>query len=353
MKAIIIFLYLSFCSFFSFSQLKTRLLKTEDVLPIELGSKISAEPAISHIRGIEVLDLRDDTTSMGYSFSSFYKKTSRIIFDGPTAYVVSKWIGNYLKIDKGNFGDKLLVCIKKLRLSNEARVKVFEHGHEGQPQNGWDEGILINIEFYLHREEFYYPLYRYDSVLNIDGKLPGDASMFVTTAFSSVLSKFFTINIEQRLTSARKLNLEEILSRRNKQTHIPIFTETAYKKGVYKTFEEFKMNAPSVTEYEYKKGKLGDVLYVKEGKNEFPDRMAWGFCDGKNVFINSSDIFSELIRDGNTFYFKGIKSITKTTRHRLETASLFNLATNTGQKRSAYSVDSKYYQIDMETGEVY
>ena len=113
------------------------------------------------------------------------------------------------------------------------------------------------------------------------------------------------------------------------------------------------MNAPSVAEFEYRKGKMGDVLYVKEGGNEFPDRTAWGFCDGKNIFINSSDIFSELIRDGNTFYFNGVKSITKKAIHNLMKTSLLNIATNTGEKHSVYSVDKKYYQIDMETGEVY
>jgi len=32
---------------------------------------------------------------------------------------------------------------------------------------------------------------------------------------------------------------------------------------------------------------------------------------------------------------------------------MFNLATNTGEKKTAYSLDYKYYIIDMETGEAY
>ena len=353
MKNIVVFFYLIFFAFLSFGQMKTPVINTGDTLQVKLESLISSQSVSKNIRRLEVLDLRDDTSSLGYITTKVSKKLKQLQFASSTEFVIGNWISNYLKIDKANVGDNLVVCLKKLRLSSEATLRVFENGHEGKPQNGWDEGVLIKAEFYLRKEQYYYPLYKYDSVLNIEGKLPDDAPMFLTDAFSSALSKLFTLNLEHIPESARKLTLEDIIARSNKETQIPILIETGFKKGVYKSFEEFKMNAPSVSEFEYRKGKMGDVLYVKEGGNEFPDRTAWGFCDGKNIFINSSDIFSELIRDGNTFYFKGVKSITKKARHNPLKASMFNLATNTGEKHSVYSVDGKYYQIDMETGEIY
>lgn len=353
MKTNAILLYLLFSSFLSFCQVKTPVIKAGDTLVVKLDSLVAFQHVSNNIRGVEVLDLRDDTSSIGYYVSKFFKKIRRLTFDTATDYVVGNWMCNYLKIDKGNVGDNLFVCLKKLRISNEATLRVFENGHEGQVDNGWDEGALVKIEFYLRREKYYFPLYRYDSLLNIEGKLPDDACMFLTTAFSSALSKLFTLNLEKVSETSRKLTLEDIVARSEKETQVPILIETSFKKGVYKTFDEFKMNAPSVADYEFKKGKFGDMLYVKEGDNEFPDRTAWGFCDGKNIFINSSDIFSELIRDGTTFYFKGIKSVTKKAKHRVLKSSTFNLATNSGEKHSVYSVDNKYYQIDMETGEVY
>ena len=353
MKNVVIFGYLIFFSFLSFAQIKTPVIKAGDTVQIKIDGLVSFQSVSKNIRSLEIIDLRDDTGSLGYFFIKSLKKIKRIVFDSSPEHLIRNWIGDYIQIDKGNVGDNLVVCLKKLRLSSEATLRVFENEHEGQPQNGWDEGVLIKMEFYLRKEQFYYPLYRYDSVLNIEGKLPNDAPMFLTTAFSSALSKLFTLNLEHIPESARKLTIEDIVARSNKETQIPILVETAFKKGVYKTFEEFKMNAPSVTEYQFRKGKFGDMLYVKEGDNEFPDRTAWGFCDGKNFFINSSDIFSELIRDGNTFYFSGVKSITKKAIHNLMKTSMLNIATNTGEKYSVYSVDKKYYQIDMETGEVY
>ena len=132
-----------------------------------------------------------------------------------------------------------------------------------------------------------------------------------------------------------------------------MLNEISFKKGVYKNFEEFKMNSPSLTDYDLRVGKLGDILYVKENGLEYPERKAWGFCNGTDIFINSADKYSKLIRRGNTFYFLGIKGIIRKTKHDLTRASIFNLATNSGVKYISYSKISKYYKVDMETGEVY
>jgi hypothetical protein len=68
------------------------------------------------------------------------------------------------------------------------------------------------------------------------------------------------------------------------------------KKGIYKTYEEFKNNSPSVPfEYEIKAVRLimesllyNDIVYQmnidKDKAKEIGD--VWGFCDGKIVYIN-------------------------------------------------------------------
>ena len=71
------------------------------------------------------------------------------------------------------------------------------------------------------------------------------------------------------------------------------------------------MNAPSLTEYELRRGKFGDILYVKEKGIEYPERNEWGFCNGTDLFINSTDKYSKLIKQQHSFYFAGIKGITK------------------------------------------
>lgn len=68
------------------------------------------------------------------------------------------------------------------------------------------------------------------------------------------------------------------------------------KRGIYKTYEEFKNNSPAVPlEYEIKAVRLimesqlyNDIVYQmeidKDKAREIGD--VWGFCDGKFVYIN-------------------------------------------------------------------
>ena len=77
-----------------------------------------------------------------------------------------------------------------------------------------------------------------------------------------------------------------------------IIDATVYKKGIYRTFEEFKYNTPSI-EFKYKTitkergygfmNTGGQVTYYlididrKLGKTI---GKVFGFCDGKNIYIN-------------------------------------------------------------------
>jgi hypothetical protein len=78
--------------------------------------------------------------------------------------------------------------------------------------------------------------------------------------------------------------------------NLVIDPDLTFKKGIYKTYEEFKNNSPSVPlDYEFKAVRLlmENLLYndtVYQMKID-PDKAkeigyVWGFCDGKFVYIN-------------------------------------------------------------------
>lgn len=59
------------------------------------------------------------------------------------------------------------------------------------------------------------------------------------------------------------------------------------KKGIYKTFNEFKENAPSIP-LEFEVIKVNEIAYqlkIDQEKTNFYGSV-WGFCDGKKVYIN-------------------------------------------------------------------
>lgn len=71
---------------------------------------------------------------------------------------------------------------------------------------------------------------------------------------------------------------------------------TTLKKGMYKTFEEFRTNSPSISlDYEIKPVHLimetflyNDIVYQLGIDNDKAKEIGdiWGFCDGKDVYIN-------------------------------------------------------------------
>jgi hypothetical protein len=104
-----------------------------------------------------------------------------------------------------------------------------------------------------------------------------------------------------------------------------IITDTIYKVGIYKNFEEFKNNNPSV-EFDYDVDSIargygflrmaGKVTFYRLIINKEQGKSigkVFGFCDGKNVYINEfahqltpNSEFSKLEYIGNYCYFQDI-----------------------------------------------
>jgi hypothetical protein len=335
-----------------------------------LESEISTSHLSDKINKAVVIDARDDTSEIGYYSTS----KGQILVPGikspvnqsrmklwPKVYYIpslsdsiANWINNYLQFKKNESAtNNLLVVIKKLWLSAEAAPLLFVSGRRGQASDGWDAGIVCKLEFYLEKDSMFYPLYRYDSIFTSKDDLPEYAGYFICTSIKKSLDKLFDIDLTTVPEKRRKLLFADIIQEYSRKKDMPILKEGVYKKGVYRNFEEFKRNSPSIHEYEFKKTEMGDLLYVKKNNSEYNLRTAWGFCDGANLYINSSDKYSKLIRRGDTFYFTGIKGITREAIHDIPYTSMLNLATDSGRKKTLYKGLLKYYQIDMETGEAY
>ncbi|MDB5256774.1 MAG: hypothetical protein JWM14_1469 [Chitinophagaceae bacterium] len=78
----------------------------------------------------------------------------------------------------------------------------------------------------------------------------------------------------------------------NENLRLIIFAKK-YEKGFYRTFEEFRKNAPSIPF----NGEVDNHLTVRltfNGNLPCPDQTAiWGFCDGTGIYISRSFSFSE------------------------------------------------------------
>jgi len=195
-------------------------------------------------------------------------------------------------------------------------------------------------------------LYRFDSIIPLKGNADYDASEFTTLGLKQSLVKMTTIKEQDLIKSNKKITFNDII-KSNEQGHdLPLYNNKR-EKGLYKTFEDFKLNAISVNDYEFKKGQMGDIIFIKENGNEFPMRSIWGFCDGKDLYINSGDKYSKLIQSGYNFYFSGTKGLQRNSEHIFLRSSALNYATDTGLKKITFDISIRYYQLDMENGAIY
>ncbi len=105
-----------------------------------------------------------------------------------------------------------------------------------------------------------------------------------------------------------------------------ILKTQVFRKGVYRTFEEFRTNSPSITSNYYieertgaqeywlnKDNKKVRILNEHSGKYEKEEDYIWGYCDGDNIYVlyalddYSSENFCKLIVRGkfSVFMYQG------------------------------------------------
>jgi hypothetical protein len=82
-----------------------------------------------------------------------------------------------------------------------------------------------------------------------------------------------------------------------------ILNAPAYREGVYKTFDEFKYNRPSIIDH-YSIGKKAIWVTDGTGKNrKLKNDETWGYSDGSRIFVKWRK-FNELVEKGRYCYFK-------------------------------------------------
>jgi hypothetical protein len=107
-----------------------------------------------------------------------------------------------------------------------------------------------------------------------------------------------------RADHGRHLHLQDIEQFNRSRFDVPIVSAAPLREGIYTNFQEFKDNNPSIRNYEVKQEKKDVLLYIKDanGASQYT-HDAWGYCDGKSIFIMRDGKLYALWKEGNAFYF--------------------------------------------------
>lgn len=314
---------------------------------ISLKNEISDSKQKFSFKNFIVLDARQDSSKVGY-YSSDNIHMYALSFKNGLSSALTDYLNDYYRNAFTDSDYSVLIVIKKLWISQFDTTLTI-----GSNLTGSGKIVIekLKLEFYLKHQNNYYPFLRNDSSFITTQRNSKRAfSGEIADGITSCCDRLFAINIP-RILQKKKYDLVQVEQFNSQLLDKPILHTTEYKKGIYKTFDEFLKGEPSMSYKSIDKKKYGDVLYLNDGTgNEYPSNKFWGYSDGKDMYITSGKNFFKLTRVQNTFEFFGIKNL----RER------FNFGSSRGNNEGPEilhkrkpAMDFFFYQVDMETGEVY
>ena len=125
------------------------------------------------------------------------------------------------------------------------------------------------------------------------------------------------------------------------------------------SFEEFINNSPSQVEFEERKGSQERIVYLKQQDGTvYFAKDAWGYSDGRNAFIRSTDNYYLLQRMGNAFYIFGTKNVrwvgsASTAPSTYYPSANGNFYTSPSGGGSERELQLKPFMLDWSTGKLY
>jgi hypothetical protein len=277
-----------------------------------INLKISDIPPLqpSAFRRFVVVDLRPDTQRIGiHTFvpTIGHPHNRQLVFRQSAAGEIAQYLNTrYARADAPYTA---LIVLRSLWLSDanylrEDRVKnptiIFERTH-----------IRLKAEVYAASDSGYMPVLRFDTLQSYVKSNQYDN----LNSYYSLWDKDLAAVLDDMADSTsalaiakagrgRILRLDDILQFNHSRFDNAITSNATMTAGVYKSFDEFKNNAPSIQNFEIRTEKKNRVLYIKgEDGTSYYSHDAWGYCDGNNIYIMRDGMLYPAWREGQAFYF--------------------------------------------------
>ncbi len=273
-----------------------------------LDSNLTSLP----FNGFIVKDVRADSSYIGVKINkialSSSKTYSKVAMQKSTSVSLMKYLNSNPNFNFTSTGIILTCYIKQLRITEIDSISKLSNSR------GLYRKLLFVAEGYLTKENNHYAALRLDTIAT---SLTADKNDF--TVLTKVLHAFAAkaaLIDTGRIFKRNAYTASDLDKRYQQSFNKPILQAQQLNRGVYKTFNEFVNNNPSVLQFKFEKDKKGAVLYTKtDGNDLMPERKAFGFCDGRVIWINARNVFYPLIRQGNTFEFLSVFYDRRVTNH--------------------------------------
>ena len=302
-------------------------------------------------------DVRFDTTSVGATnrmgFFSDVNQFSYIKLQPDLPGFLNTLINNSQVAHHNANNDKLVCYIKRFRLTELNSTYQVNAKKERQLQ------IRSAIEVFYFHDNKLYPAFRIDTSFLQPLSENKIAYFIIDSLLSAFTNKAGKIN-KEKILKKKSYFIKDVDSIYRQRFDLPILRAASFKRGVYRSSKEFFNNAPSISEYEWKREKKITILYTKDENNQFviSQKEAFGFCDGKNIWLKVDNSFYPAFRRENTFECNAPLYLKRMVNDNpipilVPVSSGFVYIFIPSKYSSAYHKDVSVYQLDMETAEFY
>ncbi len=257
---------------------------------------------------IRVQDVRFDTTEIGiYSalnsvFASSPVSNYKFTMEGGLESSFSKYLNSSFKaLPAGQ--DREVVCFIK-RLSIISRDTLVENPSLYKKYGNLD----FEAEVFLRSGENFYAAFKIDTILYalIDLKkkqIKEDMQHYLLMPALHLL-KMEISQTEWGSMAKRKAFTRAFVNNHyfTERFNIPVLTRPC-KKGIYRSFAEFRNNTPAIQNFKVEKGKFNTILLADVNDNYIPTTKLFAYCDGEKYWILMGNYRFPMFRVGNGFEF--------------------------------------------------
>ncbi|MBL0183246.1 MAG: hypothetical protein IPP96_13480 [Chitinophagaceae bacterium] len=363
---------LPFCGFSQNTEEKEMNICILDSTEYNITSKTLA-PSTIHLpfKSIAVVDARFDTSKLGFELKrgAGYISNSdfrKIKLQGGTDKAIRDFYNDYYQLCLKDTLNELLIVLKTLWIDNFPTGEFKERRRFDVVRETYQD-IYVKVEYYLKRENEYYPLKRADTVYQLTEQIinskklnfkKSNLSFFVFT-LKSLIETYDFDGLINSIDIRKSLSQKRIDSFNSKRFLLPVLIADSIKKGIFLSVNDFINNTPIAdSAYTFdKKGRLfkkGDktteifyLLYANEKGLYFrPSKKAYIFRMGNAFeFFILNDVYLSKTTAGNLLglipdtKFPGTEGLERTEFHTGNAARLHYILVPR--------------QINMETGELY
>jgi hypothetical protein len=247
--------------------------------------------ANSQFNKISLIDLRSDTTNLGFRLKNVGTKKILIIPAIPLETQLQKLFLN--STDTSAKGGHLIFLITQLYFSESSGTGYFK----------------LRANLLAKEGDSYFPLTSIDTAFASDAM---DLTKVLLFNSSQIITNFVINNLQKLPNNTQALALYNIRSMDSVQKmKLPLYKNSSYINGAYKTYNSFKNQIPDDTainiEFYKRTGSWKSIqLRNKKDKYEEVELKKWySFSFNDKLFISTSTGVYPLLKKNNDFVFVG------------------------------------------------